>query len=118
MCEQLGQEPDPEKMPLEESDFPDEVQVAFFVHSLLTDCWEGMSGSYLGKNYEEYTLIVELFDISEAREIFMLVKRYDAHLMNYRAEEQEKKRKRDEQIAKQKASAKNGNLVTNVVSGQ
>ena len=31
---QLGQEPDPSKMPLNPSDFPEEVQVAFFMFSL------------------------------------------------------------------------------------
>ena len=37
LCEQLGQEPDPDKMPLELSDFPGEVQVAFFMFSLLPE---------------------------------------------------------------------------------
>ena len=37
ICEQLGQEPDPTQMPLEPSDFPEEVQVAFFMFSLLPD---------------------------------------------------------------------------------
>ncbi len=30
LCEQLEQEPDPDKMPLDASVFPPEVQVAFF----------------------------------------------------------------------------------------
>ena len=42
ICEQLGEEPDPQKMPLTESDFPTEVQVAFFMFNLLSDVWEGM----------------------------------------------------------------------------
>ena len=37
MCEQLGQVPDPAKMPLEPSAFPEEVQVAFFVFDLLEE---------------------------------------------------------------------------------
>ena len=37
LCEQLGQEPDPAKMPLEISVFPEEVQVAFFVYDRLSE---------------------------------------------------------------------------------
>mgnify|MGYP003657029893 CR=1 FL=1 len=47
--ERLGREPDPAKAPLEKSHFPFEVQIAFFVHSLLPERWDGASGSYLGK---------------------------------------------------------------------
>ena len=39
-------------MPLEPSGFPEEVQVAFFMFSCLSDNWDGMSGSYLGKNWD------------------------------------------------------------------
>ena len=49
LCEQLGQEPDPEKMPLETSVFPHEVQVAFFIFELLPDKWDGMSGYYFAR---------------------------------------------------------------------
>jgi hypothetical protein len=51
LCEQLGQDPDPNKMPLEASAFPYEVQVAFFMFDLLSDRWDGMSGTYLGKDW-------------------------------------------------------------------
>ena len=62
MCEQLGQVPDTAKMPLEPSAFPEEVQVAFFIFSLLSDRWEGMSGTYLGKNWSEFDTIVKAYD--------------------------------------------------------
>ena len=35
ICEQLGQEPDPTKMPLDSSGFQEENQVAFFMFSLM-----------------------------------------------------------------------------------
>ena len=34
ICEELGEEPDPNKMPPEMSDFPYEVQMAFLIHNL------------------------------------------------------------------------------------
>jgi len=51
MCEMLGSEPIESEMPVEISDFPEEVRQAFNIYSLLRDIWEGMSGSYMGKDY-------------------------------------------------------------------
>ena len=59
ICEQTGEEPDPKKMPPDRSEFPKEVQEAFFIHDLLPDRWEGMSGSYLGKDYSALGDILE-----------------------------------------------------------
>ena len=56
ICEELGQEPDPAKMPLEPSEFPEEVQVAFFIYEFLEDHWEGMSGTYLGKHWNNLNI--------------------------------------------------------------
>ena len=58
LCEQLGQEPDPEKMPLDASVFPAEVQVAFFVFGLLPDRWDSMSGCYMGKDWSSARLYI------------------------------------------------------------
>ena len=56
-------------MPLSQSEFPIEVQVAFFVFDLLSDVWEGMSGTYMGKDwsglkfsYLEEFLLVDISD--------------------------------------------------------
>ena len=61
ICEQLGQEPDPDKMPLDSSDFPYEVQVAFFISNYLEDIWDGMSGSYLGKRYGSVEYLFKIY---------------------------------------------------------
>ena len=47
-------------MPLDSSVFPEEVQVAFFIFNLLSDNWEGMSGTYLGKDWSN---IIEIFKL-------------------------------------------------------
>ncbi len=86
-------------MPLEVGKFPDEVQVAFFVHQLLSDRWDGASGSYLGKDFNEFDDLINRFNIDDPKDVFLLVKRYDMHLINYRAEEQEKRRKKAEKEA-------------------
>jgi hypothetical protein len=58
MCEALGSEPNPDEIPIEFQDFPDLVQQILNIYYLLTDRWEGMSGTYLGK---DLTILFELF---------------------------------------------------------
>ena len=107
LCEQLGQEPDPDKMPLDASMFPYEVQVAFFVFDLLSDRWDGMSGTYLGKDWTACDFIFETFEIDkdDKREIVYIGKIYESILMKHRAEEAEAKRKQAERTAKAKSGS-------------
>ena len=100
LCEQLGQEPDPTKMPLELSDFPYEVQVAFFMFSLLSDRWEGMSGSYLGKFWDNVEYIFKLYEIENPSVIYYFMKLYEGIVVAHKAEEAEKRRKASERKAK------------------
>ena len=106
MCEQLGQEPDPAKMPLESSSFPEEVQVAFFVYGLLPDRWEGMSGTYLGKDWNSLNHIFELYEIDNQKEVFFFSKIYENLVVSFKAEEAEKKRKAEERKAKSAGGGK------------
>ena len=54
-------------MPLDASAFPVEVQVAFFVFDLLSDRWEGMSGTYLGKDWAPAKFIMETFEVEDTK---------------------------------------------------
>ena len=100
LCEQLGETPDPTKMPLEPSDFPEEVQVAFFMFSLLPDHWEGMSGSYMGKYWDGIDYFFKLYEVENPRIILYFMKLYEAEIVTYRAQKAEQKRKADERKAK------------------
>jgi len=113
ICEQLGQEPDPAKMPLTYSDFPEEVQVAFFVFSLLSDYWEGNSGTYMGKHWEGLDYLFELYEVENTKVVLFFMKTYEQLLVSYRAEEAERKRKADER----KAKASGGRNYTHNVQG-
>lgn len=57
-CEMLGEEPVDDEIPVEFEDLPDVVQQALEVYSFLPDRWEGMSGTFLGK---DYSIAFELF---------------------------------------------------------
>ena len=100
MCEQLGQEPDPTKMQLERSDFPEEVQVAFFMFSLLPDYWEGMSGTYMGKHWHGIEYFFKLYGIENQKEILYLMKIYENELVSYRSNKAMEQRKADQRKAK------------------
>lgn len=99
-------------MPLESADFPVEVQVAFFVFGYLEDRWEGMSGSYLGKNWSNIEYLFKLFDIKEPRLTLEIMKIYESVIVQYKAEEAEKKRK-----AEERKSSSGGKNYTHNVKG-
>lgn len=81
MCEMLGSEPLDEEVPLELDDFPWLVQQAFVIYGMLSDIWEGMSGSYLGKDYSLLFNLFDLYGIDSAEEKLLatdFIKQIDA----------------------------------------
>lgn len=96
ICEQLGEEPDPKRMPLEPSVFPEEVQMAFFMSDLVSERWEGMSGTYMGKNWIETEQLFKLYEIENPKEILYFMKIYDSIVQKKRGQDQERKRKKEE----------------------
>lgn len=86
-------------MPLEPSDFPEEVQVAFFMYSLLPDHWEGMSGTYMGKYWDSIDYFFKLYDIIDPTSIFYLMKLYENCVVSYKAEQAEQQRKAEKRKA-------------------
>lgn len=94
-------------MPLSPLDFPEEVQVAFFIFNLLPDHWEGMSGSYLGKYWDGIEYYYKVYNVLEPKVTLYIMKTYESELVSYRAEQAEKKRKADERKAKAAGGGKN-----------
>jgi len=87
-------------MPLNLSDFPEEVQVAFFMFSLLPDHWEGMSGTYMGKYWDGIDYFFKLHNVDDPKTILFIMKMYEGEIVNHRAEEAEKRRQAEERKAK------------------
>ncbi len=112
ICEQLGEEPDPDKMPLDPSDFPYEVQVAFFIFGFLEDNWEGMSGSYLGKVWANVEYLFNLYKIEDPKTTFYMMKLWETILIEDRADRASKQRK-----AEERKSASGGKQYTHSVKG-
>ena len=77
VCEQLGQEPDPEKMPPDMMDFPQEVQESFLIHSCLPDRWDGMSGMFMGKDWSALGTLLDVFEVDDKRTTVYFLKAID-----------------------------------------
>ena len=60
-------------MPLELSDFPEEVQVAFFMYGLLPDHYEGISGTYMGKYWDGIEYFFKLYEVEDKKTILKLL---------------------------------------------
>lgn len=115
VCEQLGQEPDPEKMPLTLEDFPFEVQMAFFVCAFLPDIWDGMSGAYRGKDWSIVSDLFTIYEIDHPKAVFFFAKMYEDVLTEHRLKELVKKQKTEE--VKSRKNAGGGKQYTHNVRG-
>ena len=102
ICEELGREPDPNKMPLAEEAYPYELQIVLLLYSLLPDRWEGMSGVYLGKDWNSLETLFKIYQIKDQKEILYFMKTHEI----FSIEAAEDQRKIAERSAKNKA--KNG----------
>ena len=92
MCEQMGWEPQEEHIPSDPSTLSLNVQQALIVFNALPDIWEGMSGSWMGKDYSGLSAILEIYEIENCREVFELVKVAEGEASKYysqKAKEQE-----------------------------
>ena len=99
-------------MPLDSSDFPVEVQVAFFIFGFLEDSWDGMSGTYLGKKWANIEYLFNLYAIEEPKVILEMMKLYESVIVEQRASEAERKRK-----AEERRSSSGGGSFTHKVKG-
>jgi hypothetical protein len=70
MCEQMGWEPNENEMPKDPGFLPFEVQQALIIFNVLPDKFEGMSGTWLGKEFSALEVIFNIYEIEDKREIF------------------------------------------------
>ena len=100
ICDQKGIEPDPDEMPPDRGDYPYEVQVAFFIHDLLPDRWDGMSGSYMGKDYAALQVLLDTYEVEERKQVCLFIKHIEARNMSSVNNKISRKQKASEQKAK------------------
>jgi len=91
MCEQMGWEIDEKQMPKDPSTLSFEIQQALLLLNVLPDKWEGMSGSWLGKDYAGLDAILRIYEIDNVRQVFELLQVAEKELGDYYAHKQKEK---------------------------
>ena len=94
--EALGKEPDPDKMPLRDEDFPYEVKTALFIHSLLPDIWDGAGGNYFGKNWNALGTILDVYEVENSKDVILFLRYIDSLNIAKKNKDLAKQRKREE----------------------
>ena len=102
MCHQLGQEPDPDEMPPEISDFPLEIQEAFVIHAMLPDRWDGASGSYMGKDWSPLNDLLNIQEVEDKKTVCFFLKHVESASTININEELKRKQDADKRRAKSK----------------
>lgn len=100
LCKQLGQEPDPSKLPKTINHFPPIIQTALRIYNKLPDLHTslGMEGSiYAGKDYSSFIAICSIYYINDD---------YDRMIIMHVCEHLEKGRLEKERAARAKSRKK------------
>lgn len=95
----MGWEPKEEDIPKDPSDLSYDSQLALIVFNSLPDNWEGMSGTWMGKDYSGLLALLDIYEVEDRRRVFELLKICEAEAAKYYA----LKRKEQESLAKAKA---------------
>lgn len=88
MCEQMGWEPTEDDMPLDPGTFEIEAQQALILLNSLPDRWDGMSGTWMGKDYSGLSAILDIYEVEDKRQVFELLQIAEAELGKFYAQKQ------------------------------
>lgn len=95
MCEQMGWEPKEEEIPFDASELSEEVQQSLILLNSLPDLWDGMSGTWLGKDYSGLAAIMEIYNIEDKQTVFELLKVAEDELSKYYTQKQKESNARN-----------------------
>lgn len=88
MCEQMGWEPNEDEMPKDPSSLPVQVQNALIIFNVLPDKIEGMSGTWLGKDFSPIEAIMNIYDIDDRREVLEYILLIQREYSDYYSKQQ------------------------------
>lgn len=72
MCEMLSKPIIEDNIPVEWEDLPEQVQQCFEIYSFLPDRWEGMSATFMGKDYSIVFHLLDTFQVIELDRLLYL----------------------------------------------
>lgn len=84
----MGIEPNEEDIPIDPSTLSMEAQQALLLLNSLPDKWEGMSGTWMGKDYSGLEAIMNIYDIYNRRAVFELLREGESEMGKYYAQKQ------------------------------
>jgi hypothetical protein len=83
MCEQMGWEPREEEIPVDPGSLHFDVQNALVLFNILPDRIEGMSGTWLGKDFSCLEVFMNLYEMENRRDVldflFIIHNTYDEY---------------------------------------
>ena len=88
----MGWEPKEEELPQDGANLSLECQQALTILNALPDNWEGMNGTWLGKDYSGLSAVMDIYEVESRREVFELLKEAESIIGKYYAQ-QSKSRK-------------------------
>lgn len=94
----MGWEPDEDRMPVDPATLSLEAQQALILLNSLPDNLEGMSGSWMGKDYSGLSAIMDIYEVDDRRAVFELLQQCERELGKY----YQQKQKEQESLAKAK----------------
>jgi hypothetical protein len=100
-------------MPLDPSELPAVVQVAFFIFNMLPDNYVGMDGVYIGKNWETCEFLFNTYQVQDVSTTFHIMKMYEEIMVEDRLSTRTDEMKKAERQAK----ASSGKNLTHNVQG-
>jgi len=68
----MNTEPVESDIPVDFSDFPQELQQCFEIYNILQDNWDTMNGVYLGKNWTGIKDMLEMYQVNKDEMVFYL----------------------------------------------
>jgi hypothetical protein len=102
VCERLGKEPNLAKIPMDKGNYPYEVQLAMSIHEVLPDRWDGMSGSYLGKDWSSVGTYLDAYETEDKPTVLLFIKILDVEfskVVNENLDTERNKRERKDSQA-------------------
>ena len=73
MCEQMGWEPNEEEIPKDINSLSYTSQIALLLFNHLPDRIEGMSGSWLGKDFSALETFMNIYEVDNRREVLEFI---------------------------------------------
>ena len=84
----MGWEPDENQIPIDPSTLSIEVQQTLVLLNALPDKWEGMGGSWMGKDYSGLSAIMDIYEIQDRKDVFELLKLAEQELGKFYTQKQ------------------------------